>query len=594
VKLERLLVRGLRSYVSETEIDLARLGEQGLFAIFGPTGSGKSTILDGIFLAFFGSCPRGEAGDCVSAGAFELAVRLEIDASLDDAPRPLAIERRFRWSKKRDPAAGANGPEQRGAPKHLPLRIEERKGGAWSAVDTGGHKPEDYLRDRIVRISMSDFQQAVVLPQGEFGALLSARPAERRTLVASLFRTEHLGQPLFDALRAREVEVRDELDRLEHAERAALVAPEAIEAAEERAAIARAAARHSAAEAATIELDQARIAVVAAEARAAATARAELIAAVDRHAASDARVAATAARVALVRGVLEQLDRAGQGVALDVTALVAQHEAVARLEAASRAREEDARAVETGLALDAREAWARHDEARARCLRAEAAVRAEAARGDALERAERAAQDLARREERDRRAARTLELRARAALLEPRARRLAQARQLVSASQLAELAAERHLEAVTRGAAVLLRSLSADRYALVRAADGAFAVADSALSGLVRSSSTLSGGETFLVSLALALALSERIQLAGGARFDFFFLDEGFGGLDAVTLEAAITALERLCGPHRVIGMISHLPAIEERMPRKLRVESERPGGHTTVLHEDGLDSGGK
>jgi len=64
--------------------------------------------------------------------------------------------------------------------------------------------------------------------------------------------------------------------------------------------------------------------------------------------------------------------------------------------------------------------------------------------------------------------------------------------------------------------------------------------------------------------------------------------------LDAVTLEAAISALERLRGPHRIIGMISHLAAIEERMPRKLRVKPDRPGGHATVIHEDGLDSAGK
>ncbi|MEO5727262.1 MAG: SbcC/MukB-like Walker B domain-containing protein, partial [Byssovorax sp.] len=141
-------------------------------------------------------------------------------------------------------------------------------------------------------------------------------------------------------------------------------------------------------------------------------------------------------------------------------------------------------------------------------------------------------------------------------------------------------------EAVTRGAADLLRTLSADRYALVRTADGAFAVADSALGGVIRPPSTLSGGEAFLVSLALALALSERIQLAGRTRFDFFFLDEGFGGLDAVTLETAISALERLRGPHRVIGMISHLAAVEERMPRKLRVVTSRSGSDATVLHE--------
>ena len=91
MKLLRLRVVGLRSFTRETEIDLERLGEQGLFAICGPTGAGKSTILDGIFLALFGRCPRGEASECVSAGALDLVVRLEL--ALD----PGGATRRSAW-----------------------------------------------------------------------------------------------------------------------------------------------------------------------------------------------------------------------------------------------------------------------------------------------------------------------------------------------------------------------------------------------------------------------------------------------------------------------------------------------------------------
>ena len=178
MRLTRLRVRGLRSFSRETEIDLARLGEQGLFAISGPTGAGKSTILDGIFLALFGRCPRGEASECVSAGALELSVRLELEDGRGAGARALAVERRFRWSKRRSGGAGAVGGDLRGAPKHPPLRIEERRGegDAWTPVDLGGRKADEHLAEQIVRVSMSDFQQAVVLPQGEFDALLRARP----------------------------------------------------------------------------------------------------------------------------------------------------------------------------------------------------------------------------------------------------------------------------------------------------------------------------------------------------------------------------------------------------------------------------------
>lgn len=543
MRLSRLRVRGLRSYVRAIEIDLARLGEAGLFAIVGPTGSGKSTILDGIFLALFGRCPRGEPGDCVALGALELDARLEIeiDTEADEAPRAFAIERRFRWTGKRSTT------------RQFSLHVEERKDGAWLPADTGGRTTEDYLRDEIVRVSMSDFEQAVVLPQGQLDALLRARPAERRVLLSSLFRTERLGSPLHDALRARENEARAELDRLAEEERASLVATGEIEAAEERIAITCAEARAADEALASIE--------------ARSLARREAFA--TRARAADAMLAgaAEAARAAAIEAASALDDAASRDERLRAC--------VDRLADAS-ARIDEARAALAHLTSDRDERDRAHEQER------------DAARRAAFEAVDRAERALEQRRAIDRRAARFLELRARAALLEPRAQRLAQARLLVSANQLAELAAERHLEAVTRDAAALLRTLSAERYALVRSADGAFAIADSDLGSAARSPSTLSGGETFLVALALALALSERIQIAGRARFDFFFLDEGLGGLDAATLEIALSALERLRGPRRVIGLISHLAAVEERMPHKLRVEPGRGERGVTVRHEIG------
>src|SRR5262249_24516954 len=122
---------------------------------------------------------------------------------------------------------------------------------------------------------------------------------------------------------------------------------------------------------------------------------------------------------------------------------------------------------------------------------------------------ERAAAATAKSEELTRRHDRAKAIRAEIAALLPRAERLARIKEVVKGGQLSELAAERHLEAVTARAAALLRELSTDRYALVRTSNGSFAVADGAHGGMVRAPSTLSGGETFLVSLALALALSE-------------------------------------------------------------------------------------
>ena len=1112
MKLLRLRVRGLRSFTRETEIDLERLGAEGLFAIHGPTGAGKSTILDGVFLALFGRCPRGEASECVSAGALELSVRLELSVGHGEARRDLAVERRFRWGKRRGAPFGAIGSELRGAPRHPPLRLEERRvtaeGVEWVAIDLAGQKPDEHLAEHIVKVSLNDFQQAVVLPQGQFDALLRAKPAERRNLVASLFRTEHLGQPLAEVFKARLDAVRGEMDHLQGMWSESFVVPDEVAAAIEAAREAQADAEASAEELARSERlahdlqrararcearDEAALALEAAERRAgergkdraraelgtraagaepavrelgraeaealeaeglaaategaaraaevhrkqaarvfaeASAARAQELpevldrlgrarlalersadlvvverdlgarrrdlaaaekaigearahrdrgaravedaleveaeiearrarvavpederasaiaaAALAEHAAFEARlvevieaeVAAVVARADKARVELARVEKLREGAALEVERRHAAHaEAEARahaaalevenvertleearrgaaaselarhlhegdacpvcgslehpgveaaraglgaraielgekaLSAARRDQKNEARAVAAAAAqlsaaqeegrvhaararslvtdlegmvdlaarirsgaevprsvAEVREGLARAldemtleldalspDEARAlRALHAKKSIelapararvaalarrareaealarqladaakkteraRAEAGRlGDAALVAERTrvvaesrlagAVELiaARREEvrvlvsqaeprgqrglfdapvpvrsaaewaeeleaisaalTDREAAasaelataqgdaerlalearaasarrletarslrrartaadqaikaarfsspddvrralvpaaelasltselfaldreverlgavlaerrrdvtvevsageahaasvfheearhqaedakrralesavrartlearkaRAVELRAQITALEPRAQRLAQIQKVVSSNQLSELAAERHLEAVTKGAALILGALSNERYALVRTADGAFAVSDGAHGGLVRSPSTLSGGETFLVSLALALSLSERIQLAGRTRFDFFFLDEGFGSLDAVTLDTALGALERLRGPSRVIGMISHVAAIEERMPRRLRVIPGRMGGSTTVSHE--------
>ena len=73
--------------------------------------------------------------------------------------------------------------------------------------------------------------------------------------------------------------------------------------------------------------------------------------------------------------------------------------------------------------------------------------------------------------------------------------------------------------------------------------------------------------------MSLALALSEQIQLKGQSPLEFFFLDEGFGTLDHELLDTVIDSLERLCNKDRVIGLISHVPELKERIARRLIVE---------------------
>ena len=118
------------------------------------------------------------------------------------------------------------------------------------------------------------------------------------------------------------------------------------------------------------------------------------------------------------------------------------------------------------------------------------------------------------------------------------------------------------------------------RYRLVQAPNLALHVIDTDMAGEVRSTRSLSGGERFLVSLSLALALS-RMGGQGGVPTTLF-IDEGFGSLDAASLDLAIDALERLQSQGRTIGVISHVDAMKERIPVQVRV-SNRGGGRSTV-----------
>lgn len=126
-----------------------------------------------------------------------------------------------------------------------------------------------------------------------------------------------------------------------------------------------------------------------------------------------------------------------------------------------------------------------------------------------------------------------------------------------------------------------LRNMT-DRYILVqeRQAPLELAVVDTYQGGVARSTKTLSGGESFLVSLALALGLSHMVSRR--VRVDSLFLDEGFGTLDDDALD---TALETLAGLHRsgkLIGVISHVPAIRERLAARIQV-IPGPGGKSAL-----------
>ncbi|MCC3491962.1 MAG: SMC family ATPase [Microcoleus sp. PH2017_25_DOB_D_A] len=138
-----------------------------------------------------------------------------------------------------------------------------------------------------------------------------------------------------------------------------------------------------------------------------------------------------------------------------------------------------------------------------------------------------------------------------------------------------------HLEAELVGSATLiLQELTENRYKL-KNQDGEYWVADNWNGGEARRVRTLSGGETFATSLSMALALSEK--LSQGTQLGSLFLDEGFGTLDAETLESVTQILESLRQRERLIGVITHVRGLGERLPAQVKVFKSPQGSRIEI-----------
>ena len=145
-----------------------------------------------------------------------------------------------------------------------------------------------------------------------------------------------------------------------------------------------------------------------------------------------------------------------------------------------------------------------------------------------------------------------------------------------------------YFDRILRKANVRLMTMTGGQYELVRKKDqdtrqgkvGLDLNVTDHYNGSQRSVKTLSGGESFMASLSLALGLSDEIQArAGGIQLDAMFVDEGFGSLDEEALNQAVKVLNGLAGGNRMVGIISHVAELKERIDRKIIVKKDRTGG---------------
>jgi exonuclease SbcC len=198
------------------------------------------------------------------------------------------------------------------------------------------------------------------------------------------------------------------------------------------------------------------------------------------------------------------------------------------------------------------------------------------------------------------------QLAARLRELEPLADRAEQARRLADLAAgggantlrmtLSSFVLAARLEEVAAAASERLLKMTSGRYSLVHTdarrgagRSGLGLLACDTWTGVDRDTSTLSGGETFLASLALALGLADVVTAeAGGTRIEALFVDEGFGSLDEDTLEEVMTVLDGLREGGRMVGIVSHVAELRQRIPAQVRVHKGQSGSHLTVRNQRG------
>ena len=155
---------------------------------------------------------------------------------------------------------------------------------------------------------------------------------------------------------------------------------------------------------------------------------------------------------------------------------------------------------------------------------------------------------------------------------------IADLEKLFSGKRFVEFVAVSRLKYISIEASKRLTDISNGNYGLEADDEGKFIIRDYKNGGASRDASTLSGGETFLASLSLALALSAEIQLKGRAPLEFFFLDEGFGSLHEDALEVVMNSIEMIHNDKLKVGIISHVESIKNRMPVKLLITPGEAG----------------
>ena len=192
----RLEVKGLNSFIDKQVVEFDKLTERGLFGIFGPTGSGKSTILDGITLALYGDIAR-KSSNYINTNCDGVYVSYEFQITGNEVKR-YRVDREF----KRDNKSGGI--------RNKSSKIIDITGGVENVLEEKA-KAVTSKCEEIIGLKLDDFMRTVVLPQGKFSEFLKLEGKERRNMLERLFNLRKYGDDLSSKL---SFEIRKEKDKM--------------------------------------------------------------------------------------------------------------------------------------------------------------------------------------------------------------------------------------------------------------------------------------------------------------------------------------------------------------------------------------------
>lgn len=202
MKPSLLRISGLNSFSQTETIDFAKLTEKGLFGIFGPTGSGKSTVLDAITLALYGDVAR-KTKSYINSDCEKVNIYFEFFSGHGKDRKKYIIDRTIKRTKTGTQTA------------NITLEVYSRDGEIKESVIEKRSAVEKELIENIVKLNFEDFIRTVVLPQGKFSEFLTLTGAERNNMLERILGLEEYGQSLTEKINAKKTLTNNELSKLE-------------------------------------------------------------------------------------------------------------------------------------------------------------------------------------------------------------------------------------------------------------------------------------------------------------------------------------------------------------------------------------------